>query len=154
MGFLSNCNCIKKIPTSGGTAETLGCICFKPYRNLCSKGPEPCGDTFQVDLSEQVSNTINDGDEVFSLYEVPAEGVSGLTLEPDGLLEITTDGYGSEEVTITVKVCTEKGGKEYCSFGDVIICFKDLCKGVVCDDGDECNECTGECESAEADLEI
>lgn len=129
------------------------CICANVYRNVCSKGPEPCSASFELNLNEYVENSINDS-ETFELVDFPADGFSAVTVTSEGVLNATTDGIGGEEYVIRYRVKTTYEGVEYAAMGYVYLCFKNLCKGVDCEEGEECDNCTGECVDLLADLEV
>lgn len=129
------------------------CICTKAYRNLCSKGPNPCAASFQLDLTEYVENSINDT-ETFELVKYNVNGFSSVTVSSAGLLQATTDGIGGEEYIIEYKVSTVEDGVTYSVNGYVYLCLKDLCRGVTCAEGEECDNCTGSCVNIVADLEL
>lgn len=129
------------------------CICANTYRNVCSKGPEPCAASFELNLNEYVENSINDS-ETYELVSFDADGFSAVTVSSAGVLNATTSGEGGEEYVIKYKVKTTYDGVEYAATGYVYLCFKNMCRGVECTESEECDNCTGNCVDLVADLEV
>jgi len=127
------------------------CICANDYRNICSKGPDPCSDTWELDLTDYVENGINDS-ETFELVSFDDGGFSSVTVSSAGILNVTTSGKGGKEYKIEYKVSTVEDGVTYAVNGYVYLCFKNLCRGVSCPDGEECENCTGDCVPSSVDL--
>jgi hypothetical protein len=73
-------------------------------------------------------------------------------------LTFTTNGVGignsKEEINIKV-VCKDADGCVIQSdYGRIVIYLKDLCAGVICDTGEDCDKCTGVCGTACVDVSI
>ena len=49
-------------------------------------------------------------------------------------------------------VCQDEEWDELSVIGSAKICIKNLCQGVNCNEGEQCNPCTGECELADINL--
>jgi len=155
MGNIGRCGCWgSSLPPSTPKSGKQGCICANTYMNLCSKGPEPCGDTFELDLTDYVENGINDS-ESYELVRYSGDGFADGTvgLTPEGLLTLTTEGVSGERYFVEYRAYTEYEGIVYATNGYVKLCFKDMCKGVDCPDGQECENCTGNCVDTVVDLE-
>lgn len=73
---------------------------------------------------------------------------TGVTIKPDGT------GAANSKVYIEFMAMCSDGCDVKSDFGSVSIYLKDLCKGVICEDGYKCNECTGVCDFFENDLSV
>lgn len=73
---------------------------------------------------------------------------TGITIRPDGT------GGANSKVEISFFALCDDGCDTTSDFGSVSIYLKDICKGVLCDDGETCNQCSGECEPDEIDLSV
>jgi hypothetical protein len=71
---------------------------------------------------------------------------TGVTIQPDGT------GVANSKVEIAFKAVCEDGCETKTDYGSVSIYLKDICKGVLCGDGERCNQCTGDCDDILIDL--
>lgn len=71
---------------------------------------------------------------------------TGLTIKPDG-----TGGANSKVHVEFLAMCSDDCDSKS-DFGSVTIYLKDLCKGVICEDGFACDECSGACNPVSNDL--
>lgn len=134
-----------------------GCIIAYGLKMTCDESPAPCGGSINVDLSE-INNVdvCTDCVPEYSIVSVDAGGIdAGATsITPDGVLTITTGSdyetrklYG---VTYRVKCACQN----LSSTNTVYVCLKSPCEPVSCEEGFECNPCSGACEAVEVDLEV
>jgi len=71
---------------------------------------------------------------------------TGITIQPDGT------GGAYSKVFITFFATCPDGCDTTSDFGSVSIYLKDVCDGVICDDGYTCNDCTADCDQNTIDL--
>ncbi len=71
---------------------------------------------------------------------------TGVTIQPDGT------GVANSKVEIAFKAVCGEDCETKTDYGSVVIYLKDICKGVLCGDGEKCNECTGDCDDILIDL--
>lgn len=152
------CNCKPNIVSPPAQTKCEDCIQAVSLRFLCSEGPAPCGDTLELNLTDYNIHNVNScdcgEDVVYSLLEYPKDVFSSVTLSVDGLLEVTTsDVYvDMEEYTIRYKVdcpCNLLSGT-----GNVYVCMKDMCAGVICAENEHCDQCNGDCVDDSIDLDV
>lgn len=120
------------------------CLKISTLRVGCDDGPEPCGDTMEIDLTEYNNVTASPCAVVYSLKGYDQTAFSEVTLTSEGLLTFTstTTFVKNTEFKITYRVDSP------CSIlsdqADVFICMKDLCKNTDCPG--YCDKCTGDCD--------
>ncbi len=78
--------------------------------------------------------------------EVVSIDKTGITIQPDGT------GKANDKVYIEFLAVCSDGCDTKSDYGSVSIYLKDICKGVVCNDGYKCNDCTGDCDQITIDL--
>lgn len=71
---------------------------------------------------------------------------TGVTIQPDGT------GHANSKVEIEFFAVCEDGCDTKSDFGSVSIYLKDICKGVICQDGYKCNDCSGDCVQVTMDV--
>lgn len=121
-----------------------GCLQVNGLRVGCADGPEPCGNTVQINLAEKNDLTICTGVPVWSLKYWDPIAFTNVTLNQSGLLSFDTTNYykHGKEFRITYEV--DCPNSIHRAEADIWVCFKNPC-----DDGcTDCNPCTGNCLSA------
>lgn len=128
------------------------CLLLSTLRVGCDKGPAPCGDTIQIDLTEFNDVTASPCEVVYSIYSYDTEMFSEVTVTPEGIMTITSSDkfVKQEEFCITYKVDSP------CSLlsdtADVFVCMKDECKNKNCEGN--CDQCTGDCTDIDPEISI
>lgn len=137
---------------------TGNCMVVPDYTVACTELDgyvNSCGDTGTLDLTGIITTTeCNYGDVT---YEVTAfsSAFSSVTVSEGGILTYTTteSALPNHSYDITVKVKCDGYGIEETMV--ISVCITSLCDGVVCGEGQVCDECTGDCVAAgEIDLNI
>lgn len=152
------CNCSATvISTPNNKCE--GCLKIASLRYSCTDGPAPCGGvegTLVVNLATHNDVSACDcGSSVqYSIVEYDADFFSSVSITAAGILTaITSNNFTAwKEGLIKYKVncpCNILSGT-----GNIYVCKKDLCAGVVCGTGDVCDQCDGTCVPAQSDIDI
>ena len=145
-----------------------GCAsCFTSYTANPVSITAPCGDdcihlgTIVVACTDSVGPCSAQGTVPFDCFCIPCDNPTFQILNTSSLqyltvdsisktgLVFTTNGVGTgnskEEINIKV-ICKDADGCNIQSdYGTIVIYLKDLCAGVVCPTGEECDKCTGIC---------
>lgn len=152
MGY---CKCVTTSSPPPSTLCNNNCIIGGKHLVLPKDSVGNCGQIGQVDLGALKINTQNNtvcGQSVFfRIEDFDKDAFETVSISGNILTYI----FRSEaKVTHTYKVqgrtiCPASGQSD---FFEVIIGVKDVCALVNCSNGFECNTCTGECETATADI--
>lgn len=149
-----SCNCGYTLPTGGGDKKSGKnlCICFRDFVSLCSEGIEPCGGSYTLDLAPRITNDISDSQTV-SIYSKPHAFETAEIISGELVVTTSDTAIVGRSYYVVLEITTEKDGTTYGTFGIIKLCVKDLCKNVLCSDGQECDECDGGCIDTVVDLE-
>lgn len=147
------CNCRNiQIVTPTPTSTCDDCLIVNSLRLPCDDGPDPCGDTISIDLTEYNDLSACDcGSPVYSLVSYDEDAFTTATVSSVGLLEATTaDWYGFNEYPI-IRYKVDCPCSLLSASGNVYVCFANPCP-IECHA--TCDPCTGECPPEELDLEV
>lgn len=146
------CNCYRTTVVVPPTKDPCtDCLVTQSYLIKCGDGPNPCGGTGSVDISENNDYSACSGGIGYSIVEHSPE-LGGVSIAPDGLITFTTliTTPSNPEYFITYRAKCDSSILS--ATGTVNICTTNLCQGVVCPDGQECESCTGNCVDTVSDL--
>lgn len=146
-----NCRNITVIPNPpAGNCDD--CLIVNSLRLPCDDGPDPCGDTIEIDLS--LYNDLEACDEcvpVYSLVSFDADAFTTATVSSVGLLEATTADYYAFNEYPVIRYKVDCPCSLLSASGNVYVCFKNPCP-IECHDS--CDPCTGICIEEELDVEV
>ncbi len=130
LGTIIKTDCDMNLCSNVGTLDVdFSCFCF------------PCSDpTFKITNTAELTN-----------IEVVSIDKNKLVVQSTG------DGFVSSQTVKFKAVCQGTGDDScttYSDIGKVTIYFKGVCAGVLCDDGEVCNKCTGVCEPGETNITV
>ena len=144
-----NNNC--STPTSSGCGD-----CLQLGRIIvgCANSIAPCDtentlkvpfDCFCFPCTTPTFKILNESSIEFAT--VVSIDKTGITIQPDGT------GVANSKVNIEFMASCDAGTCDAkTDYGSVAIFLKDICEGVLCGDGERCNECSGDCEDVLIDL--
>lgn len=141
-------NCTNPTPTPCGGCLTLGRIVVG-----CENSIAPCDtsstlkvpfDCFCFPCTTPKFKILNQSSIKYAT--VVSIDKTGVTIRPDGT------GVANSKVEIAFKAVCEDDCDTKSDYGSVVIYLKDVCKGVLCTDTQECNQCTGNCDEVTIDL--
>ena len=141
-------NCTNPTPTKCGGCLTLGRIIVG-----CENSIAPCDtestlkipfDCFCFPCTTPNFKILNQSSIKYATIE--SIDKTGITIRPDGT------GVANSKVEIAFKAVCEDDCETKADYGSVVIYLKDICKGILCGDGEVCNQCTGNCDNITIDL--
>ncbi len=142
----NNCN-----PTS--TSECGGCLTLGHIMVGCENSIAPCDteSTLKVPFDCFCFPCDNPQFKITNLSKIKYATVvsidkTGVTIQPDGT------GKANSKVEIEFFAMCSDGCDVKSDYGSVSIYLRDICKGVICEDGYKCNDCTGDCDQVTIDL--
>lgn len=138
---------------SSAPSSSNKCICLSTYHQDCDLGVMPCGGSINVDLyaEELVYDTPCAAGVTFQITAYDDE-FSNVAISSEGVITGDLNGEPDKQYEIYYKMkCPSLGTAVN---GRAIFCVRNLCKGVLCAETQTCNECTGNCENTQADLEV
>lgn len=136
------------------TSPSCTTNCFRAVdvtRGCVDSSPAPCGGTLTIDLAEENNNLNNctsggvDCPVVYQLISHTSH-FSSVTISSAGELELTVSDSATPSDLGTIRYRVYCTCNSYSSTGKVRVCIKNLCTNVLCEEGDYCNKCTGECD--------
>jgi len=139
-------------PSTSTCSTTCKCLDLGAITVFPDDGVAPCGQSGVVSFTDCFDFCPCDNEvATMSVQDITPEDVITVnSISQSGLTYTTSDdAEPNQKVTITVKaVCASKttAGVTLGDYTTITIYIKDLCKGVLCDSGETCNKCTGECE--------
>ncbi len=146
------CYCSTLTPGGGGKSCDGECI-SAPQMLLIGEGSiAPCGErkTILWDDCMDICTCELKGDAV--TYSVWSEQNLKITSINETGIEIESDAANTDDTLGVARFIVKCGSLSV--MGSITVVFKKLCLDVNCDDGYECNKCTGNCESMGADLDV
>lgn len=140
------CGCIPVIVDPGPKCNS--CLIVPDLRYRCDKGPDPCGDTLVVDLTEyhNLDACGSEGYE-YTLLSYDDSGLTNVSLTAQGILSIETLAVynGHVEYPVQYRVSCSNEDSILSAIGIVYVCMNNPCG--YCPPGLICNICTKECEN-------
>jgi len=157
--ILSCCTCfgnsvtLNYCPTATPKSKCGDCLTLGRILVGCENSIAPCAtedtltipfDCFCIPCNTPQFKILNTSE----IQHVMVESISkeGITIRPTGT------GKANSKVEIRFKAVCEDDCNTLSDFGSVVIYLKDICKGVLCGEGEVCNDCNGECEDVLIDL--
>lgn len=147
------CNCGNvKVVTPPPSQPCDDCLIVNSLRLACDDGPDPCGDTISINLTDYNDLSACDcGVPVYSLVSYDEDAFVTATVSSAGLLEAeTAEWYEFNEYPI-IRYKVDCPCSLLSASGNVYVCFKNPCP-LECHDN--CEPCTGECSEEELDIEV
>jgi hypothetical protein len=146
------CSCVGTYtPPSDDCSTTCKCLSLGYITVWPDDGVGPCEKNGTVSFSCFDYCACENDTATLTVVDIVPAGILNVTsINAAGLAYTTTDeaeAYDKVEITIKGACIAEKDGVT--KLGDytvVTIFIKDLCKDVLCETGETCNKCTGECE--------
>lgn len=135
------------------TKQCGGCLTLGRIVVGCENSIAPCAindtltipfDCFCIPCENPQFKITNSSD--IKYVDVISIDKTGLKIKPDGT------GKANSKVEIRFKAVCADDCNTLSDYGSVVIYLKDICKGVLCGDGELCNDCNGECEEVLIDL--
>lgn len=140
------------IDDPGSPTPCESCLYVTSHVVNCVNGVGPCGETGTVILET------NCEDPTFTViyYDEAFENVSISQVEDSWVLTYdTVEGSAVPDSYFEIRyklVCGAGDFDGLSVIGSASICIKNLCRDVVCDGDEVCDQCTGDCEPAELNL--
>ncbi len=155
----SCCNCfgnsvtLNNCPSTPPTSRCGDCLTLGRILVGCENSIAPCAtedtltipfDCFCIPCETPQFKILNESE--IEHVEVVSINGDGLTIQPTGT------GKANSKVEIRFKAICADDCNTLSDYGSVVIYLKDICKGVLCGDGEQCNDCTGDCDDITIDL--
>lgn len=140
-------------PSSTPTSKCGDCLTLGRVLVGCENSIAPCAteDTLTIPFDCFCIPCDNPQFKVTNSSEI--EHLTVVSISADGLVvQPTGTGSANSKVEIRIKAVCSDGCDTRSDFGEIVIFLKDICKGVLCDDNQTCNDCTGDCDDNEIDL--
>jgi len=146
-----NCGNFHVVPTPPAS-RCDDCLVVNSLRLACDDGPDPCGDTFTIDLSDYNDLSACDcGTPVYSLVSYDGDAFASVSVSSVGLLTATTDNWYAFNEYPVIKYLVDCPCNLLGASGNVYVCFKNPCPTECYD---SCDACTGLCPEIPLDLEV
>jgi len=147
------CSCVSTCNPSDPPVVTNNCDCLNlPYITVFpDDSVGPCGQTGTVDFSDCFDFCACEEEvAVLTVMDIDPPVLVVNSINTGGMSYTTTeDAEPYDKVEVTIKAtCTDKDDEDVLigDYTTITIWIKDLCKNVLCESGEICNKCTGECD--------
>lgn len=144
------CNCGNFHIVPPAPKKCDDCLVVNSLRLACDDGPDPCGDTITIDLTEYNDVTACDcGTPVYSLVSYHEEAFEDVEVTSDGQLTATTGEWYVYDDYPVIRYKVDCPCNILSASGNVYVCFKNPCPTECYNN---CVACTGECLPEDLDV--
>jgi hypothetical protein len=140
-------------PSSTPTSRCGDCLTLGRILVGCENSIAPCATTDTLTIPFDCFCFPCENPQFKVINESEIEHLTVLSITKDGLVvKPTGTGRANSKVEIRFKAICADDCNTLSDYGSVVIYLKDICKGILCGDGEVCNDCTGNCDDVVIDL--